>query len=257
MTSLKIEEIQKPIIIPFQGEDVKLPEDLQQKIDTYWDELIASGRPYKRGEGFTVTEVKETKEALVVRVQKTDYAHYLYSQNIDPLGEQSVRIIHTAGAVITKDNYIIFGQMGPQTARADIYQLCGGGLDARDITPEGLLDADHNIVGEFQEELGIDVTDSIRVKSFAQKYFKTGGPTGKMALIYEVRLNETAEEFLATYVQYETKLREQEELPEFGKVLAFSLDETQKLQAFLQNDQNKTDEYFKPFLEHILKNKCQ
>ncbi len=252
MNPIKIEEIRTPIIIHFTGETVQLSGELQQKIDAYWNELLASGRPYKRGEVFTVTEVKETKKAIEVTVQKSDYAHYLYSQNIDPLGEYSVRIIHTAGPVITKDNYIIFGEMGPQTARAGIYQLCGGGLDARDLTKEGLLDADHNIAGEFQEEFGVDVTDIQRVKSFSQKYFKTGGPTGKMTLIYEVRLNEAGEEFLAKYAQYEAKLKEQGELPEFGKVVAFSLDDPKLLNDFLQNEENKMDEYLRPFLEYIL-----
>lgn len=88
---------------------------------------MASGKTYRRGEVFTVTDVTEDAESMDVLVEKTDYAHYLYCQNVDMLGEHGVRIIHTAGPIITGDRHIIFGEMGSQTAQAGKYQLCGGG----------------------------------------------------------------------------------------------------------------------------------
>ena len=255
MEPFKISPITREIVIRFSNEEVELPANLQGKIDAYWNELISSGRPYKRGEVFTVTDVKETPENIEVIVSKTDYAHYLYSQNVDPLGKHSVRIIHTAGPIITSDNNIIFGQMGPQTARAGIYQLCGGGLDNNDLQEDGTLDPTHNIIQEFQEEFGVDIHDSKRAQSFAQKYLKTGGPTGKMTLIYVAQLKDTKEQFLERYKSFEKDLQVTGEMPEFENIVAFSLDDTTKLQTFLQDDRNEMDEYLRPFLEFLTKEK--
>jgi hypothetical protein len=68
-----------------QGQ-VILPKDIQEKVDAYWDELLNNGKNYKRGEVFTVVEKKETDNTINILVKKTDYAHYLYCQNVDNLG---------------------------------------------------------------------------------------------------------------------------------------------------------------------------
>lgn len=85
----------------FSDKNARLPQDVQQKIDAYWDSLIASGRSYTRDETFTVTKKDVTDTTIDVLVEKTDYAHYLYCQNVEGLGEYGVRIIHT-----TTDKYM-------------------------------------------------------------------------------------------------------------------------------------------------------
>lgn len=71
----KVSFIAKELIVRFSNKQVILPRDIQNKIDTYWDELIESGKNYRRGEVFTVTNKKETDDAIEVLVEKTDYAH--------------------------------------------------------------------------------------------------------------------------------------------------------------------------------------
>lgn len=249
MKPFKVSPAQE-VTVRFSNKDVQLPEEIQIKIDSYWQELLDSGKSYKRGEVFTVTYVEENADMVDVLVEKTDYAHYIYCQNVDTLGEYGVMIIHTACLVVTSDSKAIIGEMGSQTARAGIYQLCGGGIELRHLYGE-VFDLDKNIKEELQEELGIDVQDSKRVKSFTEKYLKSGGPTGKMTVIYELLLNESLEEFLEHYADFEEKLIEKGENPEFGRLVTLPLDNKEFIKRFFEQNEKKCDEYLKPLFEAL------
>lgn len=250
MGSIKVKKLDKTVVVRFSNKTVVLPAEIQERIDTYWQSLIDSGKNYRRGEVFTATHVDESAERIDVLVEKSDYAHYLYCQNVDTLGEYGVRIIHTASLVITSDERIIFGEMGPQTARAGIYQLCGGGIEARHLEGD-IFDFDHNMAEELQEELGIDVADPTRVQSFRKKYLKSGGPTDKISVIYETVLLESEAEFLERYNIFEQELRKNNEEPEFGRILTLPLGEKQAIMEFFEQNGEKCDEYMEPLFEKI------
>ncbi len=212
---------------------------------------MAAGKSYKRGEVFTVTQVTHSPQATEVLVAKTDYAHYLYCQNVELLGEYGVRIIHTASFVDTADGYTIVGEMGPQTARHGFLQLCGGGIDNDDLRGE-FFDMTHNISKELQEELGIDVADTARVAYFGEAYFKQGGPSDKMTVIFRVELRDTKEEFLEKYAAFTKQLTEQGEEPEFGEIIMLKKDQG-VIQEFFAQDTRKKDEYIQPAFEERFK----
>ncbi|MEP7162955.1 MAG: hypothetical protein ABI747_04330 [Candidatus Moraniibacteriota bacterium] len=239
----------KEITVRFSNKEVQLPKDIQSKIDSYWDELIASGKSYKRGEVFTVTHKEVTEEVISILVEKTDYAHYLYCQNVESLNENGVHIIHTAALVETSDGYYIFGEMGPQTSRHGIIQLCGGGIDNDDLKGE-YFDFKHNITKELQEELDIDISDTSRVIYFDEAYLKEGGPTDKMTVVYKVNLNETKDEFLEKYDVFVERIKGKGEDPEFGKIIALKKDKREITEFFSQGNL-MLDEYMKPLFERM------
>lgn len=241
--------VNKEIVVKFSNQEVRLPQEIQTKIDVYWDELIVSGKPYKRGEVFTVTSKEITDKTIDILVEKTDYAHYLYCQNIESLEKNGVHIIHTAVLVETSDDYTIFGEMGSQTSRAGIHQLCGGGIDNDDLKG-GYFDFKYNISKELKEELDIDVEDTSRVICFDEAYLKEGGPTDKMTVVYKVFLNETKNEFLEKYNAFAKNLLENGENPEFGKIIALKKDKNE-LEAFFSRNDIVFDEYMKPLFERI------
>lgn len=239
----------KEVTVRFSNKEVELPEDIQFKIDAYWDELIASGKSYKRGEVFTVTHKEVISDAVNILVEKTDYAHYLYCQNVDALDENGVHIIHTAVLVEASDNYYLFGEMGPQTSRYGIIQLCGGGIDNDDLKGE-YFDFKHNVTKELREELDIDISDTSRVASFDAAYLKEGGPTDKITVVFKVVLNETKDEFLEKYDAFVEHLKERGEDSEFGKIIALKKDE-QEIKSFFSREDIKLDEYMKPLFERV------
>jgi 8-oxo-dGTP pyrophosphatase MutT (NUDIX family) len=249
MKDFLISPLTKKLIVRFSNKTVDLPLDVQKKIDTYWDELLQSGKTYKRGEIFTVTKKGSFDDRLEILVEKTDYAHYLYCQNIDTLEEYGVHIIHTAALVETSDNKTLFGKMGEHTSRAGIYQLCGGGIDNDDLK-DGVFDFEHNITKELQEELGIDVNDKQRVGTFELAYLKEGGPTDKMTVVYRVILNETSEQCMAQYDAFVRQLQANGETEEFGEIVALDRNKI-SFDNFFNQEGIKLDEYMKPLFDYL------
>lgn len=249
MKEFKVTPINKNLSVRFSNKSVQLPRSTQKKIDAYWDEEIASGKKYKRGEVFTVVQKSVTGNAIDILVEKTDYAHYLYCQNVQNLGGDGVHIIHTAVLVETSDEYYIFGEMGAHTARAGIHQLCGGGIDNDDLRDDH-FDFTHNVTKELYEELGIDVSNKSRVIDFGEAFFKEGGPTDKMTVVYRTVLNETKDDFLVKYNQFVDKLRVRNELPEFEKIVALKKDRD-KIREFFVQKNVVFDEYMKPLFDHV------
>jgi len=251
MKDITISLFTKKLIVHFSGEQIVLPFDIQEKIDVYWEGLLSSGKSYKRGEVFTVTKKEVFEDRIEILVEKTDYAHYLYSQNIGDLGEYAVHIIHTASLVETSDGKIIFGKMGEQTSRFRVYQLCGGGIDNDDLRGD-TFDFEHNIKKELTEELGIDTEDTQRIKSFELAYFKEGGPTDKMTVVYRVILNEMSLEFMKRYEDFALRLEKNGETPEFGEIIVLDKNK-ESFAQFLNQPNIKLDEYMKPLFEFIAK----
>jgi 8-oxo-dGTP pyrophosphatase MutT (NUDIX family) len=251
MNPYHISPLTKNLIVRLSGKSVTLPRDIQDAIDAYWESLLQSGKTYTRGEVFTVTKKETFDDRIELLVEKTDYAHYLYCQNIDQLGKYGVHIIHTAALVETCDEKLIFGKMGDQTSRSGIYQLCGGGIDNDDVKGD-TFDFEHNIVKELQEELGIDAYDTQRVQSFELAYLKEGGPTDKMTVVYSVKLSETRDEFLQKYALFAKQLQEKKELPEFGEIVVIEKNK-QGIEDFLSRKDVKLDEYMRPLFEHLEK----
>lgn len=249
MKDFLILPLTKKLIVRFSNKTVDLPLDIQKKIDAYWDELLQGGKTYKRGEVFTVTKKESFDDRLEILVEKTDYAHYLYCQNIDALGEYGVHIIHTAVLVETSDNKTLFGKMGEHTSRSGIYQLCGGGIDNDDLR-DGIFDFKHNIIKELQEELGIDVNDTQRISVFELAYLKEGGPTDKMTVVYRIVLNETSEQFMKQYDAFVLRLREIGETEEFGEIVALDMNKT-SFYSFFNQEGIKLDEYMKPLFKYL------
>lgn len=248
---LKVGFITKKIIVRFSNKQVTLPQDIQNKIDAYWDELIESGKDYRRGEVFTVTKKDETDGVIEMLVEKTDYAHYLYCQNFNNLGNFGVHIIHTAVLVDTADGKTILGKMGKHTSRAGIFQLCGGGIDDNDLRGD-VFDFDHNISKELKEELDIDTEDKERVKNLRQAYFKEGGPTNKMTVVYKIELVETSREFLKKYAKHAEHLIQNGKNPEFEEIIVLAKNK-KEIQDFFSKNMEMCDECIKPLFKFIMK----
>ena len=250
MESIKIAKINKELIVRFSNKNVALPSEWQKRVDEYWQSLMDSGKKYTRGDVFTVTKIQKENDISHILVEKTDYAHYLFCQNIDQeMGGYGVNVIFTACLVETMDNRIIFGKMGKHTARAGIYQLVGGGIDASDIK-YGIFDLKNSIVKELREEVNIDANNHNRVKYFDAKYIKQGGKTKKIAIVFKIQLNETSEEFLEKYNNFAKNLRQKNEMPEFEKIIALEKS-AEEIENFFTKHRKECDEYMEPLFKYV------
>lgn len=61
---------------------VQLPEEIKQKINEYWENVVAQNSNLWNGEIICVINYMETDKKLTIVCQKSDYAHYLYDERI-------------------------------------------------------------------------------------------------------------------------------------------------------------------------------
>ncbi len=229
------------LLITFGSQKVELPAATRKEVAHHWEKLVKHNPHLRNGEVFTVSGVREEGNRVSITLAETDYAHYLYSLQVGGLGEYAVRIIHPAILVVSRDAKFIFGSMGEHTSRPGVIQCCGGGIDNSDIT-KGVVNVDHNVAKELAEELGVDVNDSKNVAKCKPVYLKTGGPTGKMTIVYVLQLKKSAQDFLDEYAHFTQKLRARDEEPEFGKL--FSVQASPELiEEFINKHTDRLNEY--------------
>jgi hypothetical protein len=251
MQHIQIRPIENAIRIQFDGSQVSLPSDLVKEASDYWTQRTQENPHLSNGAVFTVTSVEDTSEGMEVKLAQTDYVHYLYSLHIGNLGIHTVRIIHPATLVTTSDDKLVFGSMGSHTSRPGIIQCCGGGIDPDDIK-DGQVDIGHNVAKELKEELGIDPSDKHTVDAFGPALLKTGGPTGKMTVIYTLLSKQTNTSFLQSYKAFTKELKAKGKEPEFGRI--YCLPATSRaVEAFIQKHENSLNEYMPALLRHVVR----
>ena len=251
MSKRIIEKITKEPTVCFNSELVFLPTDLQKKIDDHWKELLRSGRKYFNGEVFSLTKLEQKNSKISITVQKTNFAHFLYTRNTErKLGKYRLRTVFASCLIITSDNKIILGKMGEHTSLAGRYQLVGGGLDDNDLKGD-IFDMKHSAVKELGEELGINASNKDIVRKFKVAYLKTGG-SENVAIIYRVELNKTAEEMLKYYKKFEKDLKKKGETPEFSEVIA--LPQNRKdVEKFINDNKDTIANYLPAVLQQAVK----
>ncbi len=240
MEPIKIRPIDKKIVIRFTGQRITLPADVRARVAEYWKGLMREKPALRNGEVFTVQAVQEDNELIRIELAETSYAHYLYSRQVGDLGEYTVRIIHPA-ALVLAGNQMIFGSMGSHTSLAGMIQCCGGGIDSRAVGADGAVAIEHTMITELSEELGLEIGDG-RIESMEPKYLKFGGPTGKMTLVYIVRLGVSSQSFLQDYESFVNTLTARREDAEFEKLFVLDMDKT-KVEAFINKQEDKLNEY--------------
>ena len=228
-----------------------LSKNIQKRIDDHWKELLSSGREYFNGEVFNLTKLEQKNSEISITIQKTNFAHFLYTRNVErKLGKYRLRTVFASCLVITSDDKIILGKMGEHTSLAGRYQLVGGGLDNNDLKGD-IFDMKHSAVKELGEELGISASNKDIVRKFKVAYLKTGG-SGDVAIIYKVELNKTAEELLKQHKKFEKDLKKKGETPEFSEVIA--LPQNRKaIEKFINDNKDTIANYLPAVLQRVVK----
>jgi 8-oxo-dGTP pyrophosphatase MutT (NUDIX family) len=251
MTPIALRSIPENLVVTFTGSEVALPSVVQARIDIDWQERIAKNPKLQNGEVFSAVEVEQDASGMHIKLAATNYAHYLYSQQYQNLGEYTVRIIHPAAMVITSDNKLIFGAMGQHTSRPGIIQCCGGGIDFSDIVDDK-VQVENCITREIKEELNIDPYDLDLVLRYQPAYLKTGGPTEKMTVIYLLQMKLSSAEFLRHFENYIDALKKRGEDSEFDALFCVERD-TAHVDEFISEHNTMLNEYMPGLLREMCK----
>ncbi len=249
MTSIALQPIPEDLTVIFTGSKVTLPSTIQARIDTDWQERTAKNPKLQNGEVFSAVKVKHDTSSMHIELAVTNYAHYLYSQQYQNLGEYTVRIIHPAALVITSDNKLIFGAMSQYTSRPGLIQCCGGGIDFSDVV-DGKVQMESCIARELKEELNINPYDPDFVLRYQPAYLKTGGPTEKMTVVYLLRLKMSSVELLQHFESYVEALKKRGEDSEFDMLFCVERDSA-RVDEFISEHNEMLNEYMPELLREI------
>ena len=154
-----IKRIVKSINLEYTGKNINLPKSLNDKIEDFWNKAIIETPTLYNGEDYAVEDVTETENEIIMKVSKTNYAHYLYDERIG-IDEEKYRCICPWSGIllITNDNYLVFGQADEKTSFPNGFQISGGGIDKKDIY-KTKIDLIQNLKRELKEEINLNLDE--------------------------------------------------------------------------------------------------
>ncbi len=183
---IKVDILKKEIELTYHSERLHLPNEIQNKINAYWEKRIMLNPQLRRGKVFCINNRIENDDKIVYELVDTDYAHYLYTLNCPIEERYACKVCFAVGLIITSDNKYIIGQMNQNTATPQRLQLPGGGLEEQDIV-NGKICLEQNLDRELTEEIGFGIFNKKMVASVQPKYVKYGGKGDFVAFVYNIK----------------------------------------------------------------------
>ena len=236
--------------ITVSEEAMHLPASIQESIDSYWASLEERGHSFYRGDIFSIKEMKQTEDELNVTLERTDFAHFIYSKHCCLPDRYKCRVAAVNGLILTADNQFVMGEMNGQTANPGYVQFVAGGIDRKDIKGNK-VDVRGSLFREMEEEIGIDGNDASLVLRVEPRYIVYWG---NISLVYVIRLKERAAEFQERYRRFERSLRERDLTPEFASMVYVPGD-AQSVSHFLELDGRPKWPFLRLVLEEELKDR--
>ena len=127
-------KVNKEIEVTKLEEPLKLPSDLQNKIEEFWKKQVAENPHLFNGEVWSVTKFEELPDKIRLGIQKTNYAHYLFDERVGIEGQYACYNLNCGILLETRNGYYIIGEMDETTSYPKGLQISGGNLDQNDIT---------------------------------------------------------------------------------------------------------------------------
>lgn len=234
------------IVAKLENESFKLPDEIQRKIEEFWNKAKSENPSLFNGELMCVSDYRKEKNLIEIICKKSNYAHYLYDERIG-LPDQYACSSLVAGCLLeTSDDYYVIGELDKSTSFPYCMQTSGGSSDDNDIK-DGNIDFINTIVRECKEELNIDLLDKKLVEGFELKYISL--PEGKIhqyILFAKGKLNIDRFQMEKYYNDYLKYLQENDLEIEFGKIHFIKKENADKE---LDNFKNPKRNYLKELLK--------
>ncbi|MGQ7889162.1 NUDIX hydrolase [Paenibacillus sp. WC2504] len=239
-----IKPIPKSIQVTVDREELHLPNTLQKLINIYWDSLTKE-KPYlTRGDIYSISHTSLFEEEMKITLQKTDYAHFLYSKQLSANHKYKCRGVVANGVILTKDGFFVIGEMNTHTSIPGRLQFVAGGVETSDIQGN-VVNMFDNLSRETQEEIGIDLTNSNVVSRVTSKYIVHWQ---SIALIYLIELSIDSHELKLHYDSFESGLLSKSIIPEFSSIVFVH---AERISEYLKNDQRSKLDFLAKVLEQL------
>ena len=185
---------------------MNLPKDLRDKIDEFWNEQVAKNPNLFNGEVWNVTKMEENKDDIVLTIEKTDYAHYLYDERHGIEEKYACHNLAGGTYIVTKDGYAVIGELDDTTSYPRMMQVSGGGIDEKVDLVNGEFDLIITAKRELKEELNLDLDNKEQIEKYNFEYIEV--PEGKrhsycvILKAYSLFTKDQLEEYFKKYYNY-------------------------------------------------------
>lgn len=241
----------KMVKVLLKNGKVQLPEEIRQKMNEYWENVVAQNSNLWNGEIVCVIDYIETDRELTIVCQKSDYAHYLYDERIGLPDQYKCYNVFADSLLETQDGYYVIGELDEKMSYPFCMQLPGGNVDNNDRI-ENEFDILHAIQREVWEELNIDIQDTNQVTENKLKYFMhVLGKGNGYGIVAKTKLKMLAQQMKEYYDKYLVYLKENNLEIEFGKI---HLIKKENALSELEKLPNPKREYLKLLLQEDSKN---
>ncbi len=154
-------------IIPIKGVDIRfvegawpLPDDLRASVAPRWAEMIAANPHLWDGRIIGVTPPTIDADGILRAEAKEDAFSAFLTWREAGFPQIGIHNLFGSALIISKDDFMIFGLMGEDTANAGKIYPAGGSLEPRDVLPDGRIDVARSTEWELQEETGLNHADA-------------------------------------------------------------------------------------------------
>jgi 8-oxo-dGTP pyrophosphatase MutT (NUDIX family) len=241
-----VKPIPRNIHVTVERESFLLLNSLQESINEFWELLIKENPYLTRGEIFSIKNMSWSEEELNITLQKTDYAHFLFSQQLNSDNKYKCRSVVANGVILTSDGYFVIGEMNTFTSAPGRLQFVAGGIDSSDLQGN-VVNMFESLSRESQEEIGIDLADSKLVSKVTPKYIVEWKA---ISLVYLVELSIDSQQMKLHYNDFENGLISKGITPEFSSIIFVP---TNQVLTFLNNDPRSKLEFLPKVLVEISK----
>jgi len=241
---MNVKPIPENISVTVDREEILLPASLQESINAHWDALTKERPSLVRGDIYSIKQMSLSEEELKVTLQKTDYAHFLFSQQLSEDHIYRCRGVVANGVFLTRDGYFVIGEMNAHTSTPGRLQFVAGGVEESDFQ-EDVVHVLASLLRESQEEVGIDLTDSALISRITPKYMVLWQA---IALIYLIELTMDSYQLKLHYHHFENELLRQKIIPEFASLVFVH---TNQVSAFLREDPRWKLDFLPKVLEDL------
>jgi putative hydrolase of the HAD superfamily len=208
----------RSINLQYTGKVKNLPEELQEKINNFWDKATQENPNLYNGEDYVVDEVIDDGNQTTMKISKSNYAHYLYDERVGIEDEIYRSITPWSGILLlTNDNYWVCGQMDKTTSYPEGFQIPGGGFDKKEFNGTH-IDLVQNLRRELKEEVNLNLDDV----EYEFKYIEC--PTNKRnayGFLAIGKIDMTKDELSNHFIEYKKYLEENNLEVEFDKLIFF------------------------------------
>lgn len=211
-----------------------LPEQLKKEIEIFWEEQTKENPNLFNGEVWNVTKMEEMKDEIVLTLEKTDYAHYIYDERHGIDEKYACHNIAGGVYIVTKDRYGVVGELDNSTSYPMCLQVSGGGIDKSDMV-NNEFDIVKTAERELKEELNLDLNNNEQINKYDFSYIEV--PEGRRhayCIILKAFSTMTAKELDEHFREYKKYLEKNNGEIEFNKLhflkLGKSVEELDKLE---------------------------